>query len=178
MSVSTPPAIQRQSPVMKLRGAQGTSKPWSTHTVPVTVRTHPNAALIATNPTRRALPSLPMSERLENWMDGYVLAWTTNETADITALFAADAVYDPQTGAGEWEGLDQIIQGWQEVDDEEGNWEFEWLPVVEADDLAVVTGRTRYLEPPASYRNLFVIRFDPEDRCYDFTEWWIEEEGP
>ena len=47
--------------------------------------------------------------------------------------------------------------------------------VVEAEDLAVVTGRTRYLDPPTSYRNLFIIRFDDSGRCYDFTEWWIEE---
>ena len=43
-------------------------------------------------------------------------------------------------------------------------------------DIAVITGRTRYFEPEASYRNLFVIRFADDDRCYDFTEWYIEED--
>ena len=42
--------------------------------------------------------------------------------------------------------------------------------------MAVVSGRTRYLDPPASYRNLFVIRFGASGRCADFTEWWIDEE--
>jgi hypothetical protein len=51
------------------------------------------------------------------------------------------------------------------------------MPLVETEDIAVVTGRTRYLSPPATYRNLFVIRFDEDGRCTDFTEWWIEEEG-
>ena len=118
-----------------------------------------------------------MSERLDRWMDGYVLAWSTNDAEQISALFAEDAVYDPQTESGEHNGLGEIIAWWQEIGDDEDNWEFEWLPLVETDDLAVVTGRTRYLEPPLSYRNLFVIRFDEDGRCYDFTEWYIEEDA-
>jgi hypothetical protein len=117
-----------------------------------------------------------MSERLDNWMDDYILAWSTNDTDHISALFTPGAVYDPQTAEGEWEGLEEIIERWQEIDDREDNWEFEWAPLVETDDIAVVSARTRYFDPPASFRNLFVIRFDPDDRCYDFTEWYIEED--
>lgn len=117
-----------------------------------------------------------MSERLDTWMDGYVLAWSTNDREDIEALFTAEAVYDPQTADGEWEGIDEIVKRWQEVEDQEDNWDFEWLPLVETDEVAVVTGKTRYLEPATSYRNLFVIRFAEDGRCYDFTEWYIEED--
>jgi hypothetical protein len=117
-----------------------------------------------------------MSQHLDDWMDGYVLAWSTNDAGHISALFTPTAVYDPQTADGEWEGLDEIIERWQEIDDQEDNWDFEWMPLVETDELAVVTGRTRYYDPPASFRNLFVIRFDEEGRCYDFTEWYIEED--
>lgn len=117
-----------------------------------------------------------MSDRLEQWMDGYVRAWTTGDPGDVGQLFTENAVYDPQTPDGEWEGRDEIVQKWTEsVEEDGGNWEFEWRPLVEAEDLAVVTGRTRYLDPPTSYRNLFIIRFDDSGRCYDFTEWWIEE---
>lgn len=122
------------------------------------------------------LTSTPMSERLDEWMDGYVLAWSSNNPDHIRALFTDDAVYDPQTEGGEWEGIDEIVEKWVGIDDSEENWDFEWLPLVEADDLAVVTGRTRYLEPEESYRNLFVIRFADDGRCYDFTEWYIEED--
>jgi hypothetical protein len=109
-------------------------------------------------------------------MDGYVLAWSSNETGHIQALFSENAVYDPQTADGEWHGIDEIVQHWQDIGDSEDNWDFQWLPLVETDDIAVVTGRTNYREPPASYRNLFVIRFNDEGRCYDFTEWYIEED--
>ncbi len=109
-------------------------------------------------------------------MDGYVLAWSSNDPDHIRALFTEDAVYDPQTAGGEWDGIDEIITRWLEIDDKEDNWDFEWLPVVETDDLAVVTARTRYFEPELAYRNLFIIRFNGDGRCSDFTEWYIEED--
>lgn len=117
------------------------------------------------------------SDRLEAWMDRYVAAWDTNEPERIAALFTSEAVYDPQTADGPWHGVEEIVGGWIEIDDTPGNWEFEWRPLVEREDLAVVTGRTRYIDPPASYRNLFVIRFAEDGRCRDFTEWWIDEES-
>ncbi len=118
-----------------------------------------------------------MSERLETWMEGYLEAWETGDADDITALFSPDAVYDPQTADGELHGHEEIVDWWQDIDDTPGNWDFEWVPLVETEDLAVVTAVTRYNEPPASYRNLFVIKFDEHDLCVDFTEWYIEEEA-
>jgi hypothetical protein len=117
-----------------------------------------------------------MTERLDKWMDGYVLAWSTNDAGHIGALFADDAVYDPQTGAGERNGIGEIVAWWTEIDDDEENWDFQWQPLVDTDELAVVTGQTRYFAPAMSYRNLFVIRFVDDGRCYDFTEWYIEED--
>ncbi len=116
-----------------------------------------------------------MTHRLDEWMDRYVVAWSTNERSHIESLFTSDAVYDPQTADGEWVGIDEIVRRWLEIDDSEDNWDFEWAPLVEAGDVAIITGRTRYYEPPASYRNLWVIRFR-DDLCYDFTEWYIEED--
>jgi SnoaL-like domain len=117
-----------------------------------------------------------MSDRLDEWMDGYVLAWSSNDEDHIRALFTDDAIYDPQVEGGEWDGIEEIVANWQDIDDQEDNWDFEWLPLVETDELAVITGRTNYFEPAATYRNLFVIRFADDGRCVDFTEWYIEEE--
>jgi hypothetical protein len=118
-----------------------------------------------------------MSERLDDWMEAYIEAWTTNDEHDIEALFTTDAVYDPQTADGEQHGPAEIIEWWQDINDNPDNWDFEWMPLVETEEMAIVTGTTRYLNPPATYRNLFVIRFDDDGRCTDFTEWYIEEEG-
>lgn len=116
-------------------------------------------------------------EQLERWMDGYVLAWSSNDADHIAALFSPDAVYDPQTSDGELLGIPEIVQWWQGVGDDPENWEFHWLPVVETDEVAVVSGATRYGDPKSTYRNLFVIRWGEDGRCIDFTEWYIEEDG-
>lgn len=121
-------------------------------------------------------PDSLVSERLETWMTGYLAAWTDNDPDHIAGLFTEDAVYDPQTADGEIHGVDAIVAWWRAVDDDPDNWDMEWLPLVEKDDLAIVTARVRYFSPPASFRNLFVIRFDESGRCRDFTEWYIEEE--
>ncbi len=118
-----------------------------------------------------------MSDRLDSWMDGYIEAWTSNDPALIAALFTPDAVYDPQTAVGELHGVGEIVDFWVGMEDREDNWDFSWIPLVETDELAVVTGATAYYDPAASYRNLFVIRFAPDGRCHDFTEWYIEEES-
>ncbi len=119
---------------------------------------------------------LEPSDRLSAWMDGYVHAWTTNQPEDIAGIFTEDAVYDPQTADGEWDGLDEIVAHWVDIGDDPDSWEFQWLPLVEVDDLAIVVGRTTYLNPATTYRNLFVIRFSSDGRCDDFTEWYIEED--
>jgi beta-glucosidase len=129
----------------------------------------------------RQLPDAPeasglMSVRLETWMDGYVAAWVSNHPDDIEKLFTEDAVYDPQTAEGEIHGLEAIIDWWLDIDDQPDNWDFEWTPLIETDDMAIITGSTKYSDPPASYRNLFVLKFDEAGLCRDFTEWYIEED--
>jgi ketosteroid isomerase-like protein len=116
------------------------------------------------------------SERLVTWMDRYIVAWTENHPDHIAALFTEDAVYDPQTADGELHGVEEIVSWWREIGDDPDNWSFEWLPLVEEGDLAIITGSTRYADPPSSYRNLWVIRFDESGRCRDFTEWYVEED--
>jgi beta-glucosidase len=119
----------------------------------------------------------PSPSPVEEWMDGYIAAWSSNDPDEIAGLFTSDAVYDPQTADGELHGHEEIIGWWRGIGDTPDNWEFEWWPIVDTDEVAVIAATTRYFDPPASYRNLFVIRFDEDGRCRDFTEWYIEEDA-
>lgn len=116
--------------------------------------------------------------RLESWVDAYVSAWTDNDDEQIVALFTEDAVYDAQTADGEIHGVRAISEWWRGLDEDPENWDFQWLPLVEKDEIGIITGKTNYHDPPVSFRNLWVIRFAEDGRCRDFTEWYIEEEGP
>jgi hypothetical protein len=114
--------------------------------------------------------------RLERWVDGYVVAWTDNDPEHIAALFTEDAVYDPQTADGEIHGVEAISDWWRGLDEDPANWDFQWLPLIETEEIGIITGTTNYYDPPTTFRNLWVIRFDDDGRCRDFTEWYIEEE--
>ncbi|MFD4422539.1 nuclear transport factor 2 family protein [Agromyces sp. NPDC058484] len=108
------------------------------------------------------------------WVAGYVAAWESNDPEQIGALFTDDAVYeyrpdDPEAARGR----DAIVASWLEGRDEPGSWSFDWTLLVDASDLVVVRGVTRY---PATkdYDNLWVVRLDADGRATAFTEWYME----
>jgi hypothetical protein len=45
-------------------------------------------------------------------------------------------------------------------------------------EVAVVQGTAVYRHPPRAYSNLWVIRLDPEGRCAELTEWWMQHPEP
>jgi ketosteroid isomerase-like protein len=110
---------------------------------------------------------------LTGWMRGYLQAWESNDPADIGALFTDDALYYTEPSAEPWRGRDAIVEGWLARKDEPGDATFTWQPLVETPDLAVITGNTTYSDD--SYSNLWVIRFDSDGRCREFTEWWMRD---
>ena len=111
---------------------------------------------------------------LETWVDGYVRTWETNEPADIARLFTQDAAYYTAPFREPWRGRDAIVAGWLERKDEPGQWSFRHEVQAVADGLGFVRGWTRYHDPPREYSNLWVIRLEPDGRCSDLTEWWME----
>ena len=110
---------------------------------------------------------------LTEWIEGYLRAWNSNDPDEIGALFADDALYHTEPFGTPWRGRAQIVESWLARKDEPGQATFEWRPLVETSDVAVVTGTTVYREPPAVYSNLWVIRLDAGGRCREFTEWWM-----
>lgn len=113
---------------------------------------------------------------VRGWMEGYVRAWESNDPAAIASLFSSDARYYTAPWREAWRGRNGIIEGWLGRREQQGRWSFRWEPVVLADDVAVITGRTMYHHRSVTYWNLFVLRFDGDGRCLEFTEWWMEEE--
>jgi ketosteroid isomerase-like protein len=110
---------------------------------------------------------------LQTWVEKYERAWSSNDPEDIGALFTDDALYFTEPYSEPWRGREAIVAGWLEHKDEPGDATFDWQPLLETDDLSILTGTTVYREPPRVYSNLWVIRFDGEGRCREFTEWWM-----
>jgi hypothetical protein len=117
-----------------------------------------------------------MTDILTDWMDRYRRAWETNNTNDIRALFSEDAQYRTEPYAEPWIGHAEIVDGWLAIQDEPGEFSFEWEPVVATGEMGIIQGRTVYGERDEHYRNLWVIRFQPDGRASEFTEWWMSED--
>ncbi len=106
------------------------------------------------------------------WVDGYIRAWNSNDPADIGALFTDDAEYYTAPFRQPWSGREQIVEGWLGRKDEPGEATFDWRPLVDSGELAVIEGTTTY--PDGTFSNLWVIRLEADGRCRQFTEWWME----
>jgi SnoaL-like protein len=115
---------------------------------------------------------------VERWIEAYVRAWSSSNPADIGALFTNGAAYYTAPYREPWRRRQGIIDGWLEREDDAGNWEFRYEVQAVAGDVAFVRGWTRYMEPPVTYSNLWVIRLEADGRCSEFTEWWMEEKPP
>ncbi|MET8004540.1 nuclear transport factor 2 family protein [Nonomuraea glycinis] len=109
------------------------------------------------------------------WIEGYLRAWESNDPDEIAALFAEDAVYYNEPYSMPARGRDEIIANWLAHQDKPKETTFEWHPVCLTDEVSVIQGVTTY--PDKTYSNLWVIRFLPDGRCREFTEWWMEHDA-
>lgn len=113
------------------------------------------------------------------WLTQYVDAWKSYDPVAIGNLFSQDAVYRYHP----WEeptpsrllGRDAIVASWLDEQDASGTWNAEYRPWIVAGDRAVAVGASRYLEAggstvKAEYYNVFLLAFDPDGRCSEFTE--------
>jgi hypothetical protein len=125
-------------------------------------------------------------EEVNRWLGRYIGAWKSYEPDQIQALFAEDISYRYHPYDDPIEGREAVVASWMGEDDDEDSSRDEpgtydaFYRVVAADgDMAVAIGSSSYKESPDGpvirvYDNCFVMRFDSEGRCREFTEWFME----
>ena len=121
---------------------------------------------------------------LQGWLDRYVAAWHANERGPIEELFTPDVVYRfrPYESHPAARGIEAVVDAWLgEARDEPGSWEARYEPYAVDGDRGVAIGFSRYFatgdEPEKTYRNAFLMRFAPDGRCAEFTEYYMLEEA-
>lgn len=121
-------------------------------------------------------------EQVQDWLDRYVEAWRANEREPIVGLFTDDVVYRwrPYSSYPSAVGIDAVVDAWLgETRDEPDAWEARYEPFAVDGDRAVATGYSRYVatadEPERTYWNCFLLRFAPDGRCAEFTEYYMQE---
>jgi ketosteroid isomerase-like protein len=119
---------------------------------------------------------------LQDWLDRYERAWRSNDAATVEALFTEDAVYRWRpwdTPADSANGRAQIVEAWLKDPDAPDSWSLECEPLAVNGDLGVARCIARYAvsanrEKPVTYHCIWLVRLDPDGRCSDFTEHYME----
>jgi uncharacterized protein (TIGR02246 family) len=121
---------------------------------------------------------------LQAWLDRYVEAWRTNDAQEVADLFTDDATYRYRPYGGDEHasvGRVAIVAAWLEEGDPPGSWEARYEPFAVDGDRAVARGTSRYFAsakgPERTYHNVFLLRFAPDGRCAEFTEYYMAEEA-
>ena len=122
-----------------------------------------------------------------SWLEAYVEAWKSYDRGRIEALFSEDVRYRYRPYDEPIEGRDAVVESWlgegdhegASAPDEPGTYDAQYEVVAIDGDAAVATGTSTYVVEPggavdAVYDNCFVIRFDQEGRCREFTEWYVK----
>ncbi len=121
------------------------------------------------------------------WLDRYVAAWLSYDAHAIAELFTEDVRYRYHPYDDPIVGKEAVVASWLGESDPEGastrdapgTYSARYAPVAVDDDAVVATGMTSYSERPDGpivrvYYNCFVMRFDAEGRCREFTEYYIK----
>jgi ketosteroid isomerase-like protein len=112
-------------------------------------------------------------ERVQGWLDAYVEAWRNYDAEAIGELFSDDAEYRYHPYDEPLRGRRAIVESWLGDRDEPGSWEARYEPLLVEGDRAVATGESRYAVG-RTFSNIFVLAFDGDGRCREFTEWYVE----
>jgi len=117
---------------------------------------------------------------LQAWLDRYVDAWRQNKPEAIEALFTEDAIYRfrPYSAEGEVAtGRQAIVEQWLSEPDDPQAWEADYEVFAVDGDRGVATGTSHYFattyRPDRLYYNCFLLRFDADGRCAEFTEYFM-----
>jgi ketosteroid isomerase-like protein len=120
------------------------------------------------------------------WLDSYVAAWLSYDGDDIGALFSEDVAYRYHPFDDPIVGRKAVVASWLGESDSDGastrdapgTYSARYTPVAVDGDVVVATGTSSYSEQPDGpivriYHNCFVMRFDNEGRCREFTEYYM-----
>ncbi len=124
------------------------------------------------------------------WLDAYVAAWKSYDREQIGALFSDDVKYRFHPYDEPVQGREAVVESWLGEGehegapgrDDEGTYDASYRPVAVDGDVAVAIGTSTYTRGPGGpidevYDNCFVIRFDGDGRCREFTEWFMKRPG-
>ena len=132
------------------------------------------------------MPEVELVDKAQvgRWLQAYVGAWKSYDPDQIGELFSEDVRYRYHPHDDPVAGRATVVRSWLGSDgasgtDVKGTYDASYRAVAVDRDVAVATGSSTYLSGPGGpvekvYDNCFVMKFDAEGRCREFTEWYVE----
>ena len=124
---------------------------------------------------------------VDHWLAQYVAAWKSYDRDEIAALFSDDIEYRYHPFDDPVRGREDVVRSWlgdgdaadASTRDEPGTYGASYATIAVDGDVAVATGSSTYRSGPDGpvdrvYDNCFVMRFDTDGRCREFTEWYMK----
>ena len=124
---------------------------------------------------------------VQAWLDRYVEAWKSFEPAAIRGLFSEGAEYRYYPYDEPIVGADAILKEWVEPGgdisrrDAPGTYDAHYEPWLVEGNRAVAIGTSRYwadatrTQLAEAFDNCYLLRFDADGRCAEFTEYFVKE---
>ena len=113
-----------------------------------------------------------------SWLERYVAAWKSGDRDEIGELFAEDVRYRYHPPDEPLVGRDAVVESWLAEPDAPGSFDASYSCYAADGDAAVAVGTSTYLDSDGSivrvYDNVFLLRFDQDGRCSEFTEWYLK----
>ncbi len=122
----------------------------------------------------------------QTWLDRYVAAWLSYDAKDIAALFSEDVAYRYHPSDEPITGREAVVASWLGEGNSNGastrdapdTYAAQYEAVAVDGDVVVATGTSSYRERPDGpvvrvYDNCFVMRFDADGNCREFTEYYL-----
>jgi hypothetical protein len=122
------------------------------------------------------------------WLDRYVEAWRSYDPAAIGDLFSTDVSYRYHPYDVPVIGRDEVVASWLGEGDSDhastrdapGTYDASYSPYAIDGDAVVATGTSSYRDEPGGpvtqlFHNCFVLRFDDQGRCREFSEYYTKE---
>lgn len=117
---------------------------------------------------------------VKGWLDRYVKAWLTYDPEMIGDLFNEKAAYYYSPYDKGVVGRDAIVASWLANRDASGTYTAVYHPMLVEENVATANGRTTYFAADGKtvereFDNVFLIHFDSEGRCKEFTDWYVQK---
>lgn len=119
------------------------------------------------------------TQRIDDWLERYRHAWTTDDCGEIDALFTTGVRYFTAPYRPPLSGLDELAAYWLGEKESTIPWTFEPEPLAQEGDLFVVRAVTTYPEGTSDahgaevFHNVWLVTLASDGRCREFIEYFM-----